>query len=165
MKRNAKPIVRGTREKQGDSRGMSQKKAENNTEDHSFSVEDRRRYVEWEVRRLTIKNGEYTDERGKWLLEGKSLKPEWKEGDELTDFAVWLLKERGKSWHQIPHYFVFSPPANEENIETYESRARRAYDRVERRHPGSKSFKSVPLTEAAQAVLLGVTLAEITSRF
>ncbi len=73
----------------------------------SWPPEDCIRWVEWRIRELTIKSGQYIDERGKWLLEekaagGRRLAP----GDKVADYAVWLLKVRDKlSWHQIAYRF------------------------------------------------------------
>jgi len=78
----------------------------------------------------------------------------------VTDYSVWLLKERdGLSWHQIAYRFF--PSATEEDIEIYESRVRRMHGRVERNHPGSNAFKLRPLSQQdkllLRAVMLGVT--------
>jgi hypothetical protein len=118
------------------------------------------RWVEWRIRELTVRGGEYVDERGRWLLEekaagGRKLSP----GDKVADYAVWLLKVRDKlSWHQIGYRFF--PSATEENIGKYELRVRRIYDRVEKNHPGSKTFKPQRLSKVdnllLQAVMLGV---------
>ena len=102
--------------------------------------EDCIRWVEWRIRELTVQNGKYVDERGEWLLEekaagGRKLAP----GDQVADYAVWLLKVRDNfSWHQIA--YTFFPSATEGNIEKYESKVRRVYDRVEKSHPGSTAF-------------------------
>ncbi len=122
----------------------------------AWPKEDKIRWVEWRIRELTIQEGKYMDQRGKWLLEEKAagdrkLAP----GDKVTDYAVWLLKERdGLSWHRIAHRFF--PAATEEEIETFESRVRRTYDRVERNHPGSKNFKPRPLSEEDKLLLQAV---------
>jgi hypothetical protein len=119
----------------------------------AWPVEDCVRWVEWRVRELTIESGEYVDERGKWLLEekaaaGRKLMP----GDRVADYAVWLLKVRdGLSWHQIAYRFF--PSATEENIEKYESKVRRSYERVEKNHPGSKNFRSPKLSKYDEIVL------------
>lgn len=120
--------------------------------------EDCIRWVEWRVRELTIEGGEYVDERGRWLLEGKGvggrkLAP----GDMVADYAVWLLKERdGLSWHQIAYRFF--PTATEDVIEKYESRVRRVHERIERNHPGSKNFKQPRITELDKVLLQAITL-------
>ena len=108
----------------------------------------------------TVAEGEYIDERGRWLLEesaarGQQLTPL----DVVADYAVWLLKVRDKlSWHQIA-YRIF-PFATEPHKEGYESRVRRMFNRVEKSHPGSKSFKRTPLSKedkmTLQAIMLGV---------
>ncbi len=77
----------------------------------------------------------------------------------MADYAVWLLKVRDDlSWHQSAYRFF--PTATEEDIEKYELRVRRVYDRVERNHPGSKKFKPPRLSERdkllLQVVMLGV---------
>lgn len=112
--------------------------------------EDRIRWVEWRIRELTIQGGRYVDERGKWLLEEKAARGrKFVPGDQVGDYAVWLLKERdGLSWHQIAYRFF--PGATEEVIETFKSRVRRAYKRVERNHPGSKYFKPPRLSQEAK---------------
>jgi hypothetical protein len=122
--------------------------------------EDRIRWVEWRIRELTIESGEYVDQRGRWLLEekgagGRKLAP----GDEVADYAVWLLNERDElSWHQIAYRFF--PSATEEDIEKYESRVRRTFDRVERNHPGSKKYVPQRLSKdeklLLRAAMLGV---------
>jgi hypothetical protein len=122
--------------------------------------EDCIRWVEWRVGELTVERGKYVDERGRWLLEenaagGRKLAP----GDKVADYAVWLLKVRdGLSWHQIAYRFF--PSATEEDIDKYELRVRRIYNRIERNHPGSKTFKPPRLSERdkllLQAVMLGV---------
>jgi hypothetical protein len=106
---------------------------------------------------LTIEGGEYVDQRGKWLLEEKAVSGRTLAlGDNVAEYAVWLLKERdGLSWHQIAHRFF--PAATEEEIETFESRVRRAYDRVERSHPGSKNFKPRRLSEEDKLLLQAVS--------
>ncbi len=128
------------------------------TADHPWGQEDRVRWVEWRVRELTIERGKYVDERGKLLLEEKAARGRklvW--GDAVADYAVWLLKERdGLSWHQIAYRFF--PAATEDHIETFESRVRRAYGRVERSHPGSKHYKPAPLSEHDKLLLQAVTL-------
>jgi hypothetical protein len=128
----------------------------------AWPKEDKLRWVEWRIRELTIEGGEYMDQRGTWLLEenavgGRILAL----GDKVAEYAVWLLKERdGLSWHQIAHRFF--PAATEEEIETFESRVRRVYNRVERNHPGSKRFNPAPLSKEdkllPQAALHGMIL-------
>jgi hypothetical protein len=123
--------------------------------------EDRIRWVEWRIRRLTIERGKYVDERGRWLLEekaagGRKLTP----GDEVADYAVWLLKERdGLSWHQIAYRFF--PYATEQDIETFESRVRRIHERVESSNPGSKKFKPPRLSEYDKLLMRAVILGAI----
>jgi hypothetical protein len=144
-------------EKQTNLGGCRPEQAKNDTlPTIAWPKEDKISWVEWRIRELTIQAGEYVDERGKWLLEKRAAggqKLEW--GDEVADYAVWLLKERdGLSWHQIAYRFF--PAATEEEIETFESRVRRAYDRVERNHPGSKQFKPTPLSKEDQLLLQAV---------
>jgi hypothetical protein len=123
----------------------------------AWPKEDRITWVEWRIRERTIREGKYVDQRGKWLLEekaagGRKLAP----GDEVADYGIWLLKDRdGLSWHQIAYRFF--PAATEEEIETFESRVRRAYDRVERSHPGSKNFKPGRLSEEDKLLLQAVS--------
>ena len=163
MRNSARPVHLKTREKQTNLEGCRPEKAVFDTVHHSWGQEDRIRWVEWRVRELTIEAGEYVDERGRLLLEAKAAggrRPTL--GDKVVDYAVWLLKERdGLSWHQIAYQFFAT--ANEKQIETYESRVRRAYYRVERSHPGSKQFKPTPLSERdkllLQAVMLGARIA------
>ena len=118
-----------------------------------WSLDDRIRWVEWRIRQLTIRNGQYIDGRAKWLLEERALGGRRLElGDQVADYAVWLLKVRDNlSWHQIA-YRCF-PGATEKNIEKYESKARRIYDRVERNHPGSKRFEPRPLSKDNEFLL------------
>jgi hypothetical protein len=119
--------------------------------------EDKIRWVEWRIRELTIEGGEYVDQRGKWLLEEKAVSGRTLAlGDNVAEYAVWLLKERdGLSWHQIAHRFF--PAATEEEIETFESRVRRVYHRVERNHEGSKQFKPAPLSKEEKLLLQAAT--------
>jgi hypothetical protein len=120
-------------------------------------MEDRIRWIEWRIRDLTVEGGRYVDERGKWLLEEKAAgNRKLALGDNVADYAVWLLKERdGLSWHQIAYRFF--PSATEEETETFESKVRRSFNRVERNHPGSKHFKPPALTEEGKLVLQAVT--------
>ena len=117
--------------------------------------EDRIRWVEWRVRELTIKGGKYVDERGRWLLEETNAggrKFRWKDQDELTDYAVWLLKYRDSlSWHELAYRFF--PAAMEDHIEGQESKIRRAYNRVERKFKPARFSKQEKLV--IQAVMLG----------
>jgi hypothetical protein len=125
-----------------------------------WNLDHRINWIEWRVRELTIKKGQYVDDRGQWLLEekaagGRKLTP----GDQIADYAVWLLKVRDDlSWHQIAYRFF--PYATEEHIEAYESKVRRMFDRVERGHPGSSLFKPTPLSKEdrvlVEAIMLGV---------
>lgn len=125
-----------------------------------WPLDDRIRWVEWRVRELTIKDGHYTNERGRWLLEEKAAGGNrFVLGDEIADYAVWLLKVRDTlSWHQIAYRFF--PGATEAEIEKYESKVRRAYTRVEKHHPGSEAYVPEKLSEhdevLLQAVMLGV---------
>ena len=117
-------------------------KAQSSTPDRvSWPLDDRIRWIEWRVRELTIKNGEYVDERGRWLLDEKEAGGrKLTLNDEVANYAVWLLKVRDNlSWHQLAYRFF--PWATEDSVEGYESRLRRAYNRVEHNHPGSKNFK------------------------
>ncbi len=146
------------REKQTNSGGCRPKKAKNDTvPTFAWPREDKIRWVEWRIRELTIQEGKYVDQRGKWLLEEKaSGGRKLTLGDKVADYAVWLLKERdGLSWHQIAYRFF--PAATEEEIETFESRVRRVYDRVERNHPGSKQFKPTPLSKEDKLLLQAVS--------
>lgn len=124
--------------------------------------EDKIRWIEWRIRELTVQEGKYVDQRGKWLLEEKAAGDrKLTLGDKVADYAVWLLKERdGLSWHQIAHRFF--PGATDEEIETFESRVRRVYGRVDRNHPGSKQFKPRELSKddrlLLQAVIHGAIL-------
>jgi hypothetical protein len=141
----------------------------NNTADTSrvsegripWPVEDCIRWVEWRIRELTIRRGKYVDERGRWLLEEKAAGGrKLVLGDKVADYAVWLLKVRdGLSWHQLAYRFF--PHATEENIGKYKLKVRRARDRVESNHRGSKKFNARPLSRQdkllLQAVMLGVT--------
>jgi hypothetical protein len=126
----------------------------------AWPQEDRIRWIEWRVRELTIKNGQYIDERGKWLLEQKAAGGRrFVLGDKIADYVVWLLKVRdGLSWHQIAYRFF--PGATEDEIEKFESKVRRAYARVERSHPGSEAYVPEELFERdeilLEAVMLGV---------
>lgn len=125
-----------------------------------WPLDDCIRWIEWRVRELTIKSGVYFDERGRWLIEqtamgGRKLAL----GDEVADYAVWLLKARdGLSWHQIAYRFF--PTANETEIEKCESRVRRAYARVEKHHPGSEAYVPEKRSERDEmlldAVMIGV---------
>jgi hypothetical protein len=105
------------------------------------------------VRELTIEKGEYVEERGRWLLEekeagGRTLTL----NDQVADYALWLLKVRdGLSWHQLAYRFF--PWAKEQGVEGYESRVRRAYNRVERNHPGSPYYKPPKLSRHDEIVL------------
>ncbi len=128
-------------EKQRKLKGCRPKKALSDTAKHPWDPEDRVRWVEWRVRELTIERGEYIDGRGKLLLEAKAAAGrKLAFGDKVAEYAVWLLRARdGLSWHQLAYRFF--PSATEQNIETFESRVRRVYNRVERNHPGSKHYK------------------------
>jgi hypothetical protein len=119
----------------------------------AWPKEDKIRWIEWRIRELTVQEGKYVDQRGKWLLEEKAAGDrKLALGDKVAEYAVWLLKERdGLSWHQIAHRFF--PGATEEEIETFESRVRRVYARVERNHPGSKQFKQRPLSKEDRLLL------------
>jgi hypothetical protein len=127
-------------------------------EGNPWKQEDCIRWVEWRVRELTIQNGEYVDERSRWLLDEKtSGGRRLALGDEVADYAVWLLKVRdGLSWHQIAYRFF--PFATEEVIEKYELKVRRMYNRVERKHPGSKMFKPPRLSKDDELLLRAVML-------
>lgn len=126
-----------------------------------WPVEDCIRWVEWRVRELTIREGKYVDDRGKWLLEekrggGRRLVP----GDMVADYAVWLLHVRDDaSWHQLAHQFF--PFATEAHIEAYESKLRRTFRKVERMHPGRKSFRPSPLSKEEKLLLDAVKLGAI----
>jgi hypothetical protein len=115
--------------------------------------EDCIRWVEWRIRELTIQSGKYVDERGKWLLEEKAAGGrKLTSGDEVADYAVWLLKARDHlSWHQIAYRFF--PAVTEKVVGKYVLRVRRMYERVERNHPGSKAFKQVPLSDQEKLLL------------
>jgi hypothetical protein len=119
----------------------------------SWPLDDCIRWVEWRVRELTIRDGNYVDERGRWLLEEKEAgRKRFELEDQVDHYAVWLLKVRdGLSWHQLAYRFF--PWATEPGVEGYESRVRRAYNRVEQNHPGSKKFKPAPLTKYSEIVL------------
>jgi hypothetical protein len=158
MRSTARVMLPKRCEKQTNLGGCRPEKGKNDTvPTFVWPKEDRIRWVEWRIRERTIREGRYVDLRGKWLLEGKvaggrKLAP----GDEVADYAVWLLKERdGLSWHQIAYRFF--PAATEEEIETFESRVRRAYDRVERNHPGSKNFSPRRLSEEDKLLLQAVS--------
>lgn len=126
----------------------------------SWDREDCIRWVEWRIRELTIESGKYIDERGELLLEEKAANGrKFKLGDKVADYAVWLLKVRDNlSWHQLAYRFF--PSATEGDIEKYELRIRRIYDRVERNHPGSKKYVPQRLSKdeklLLQAAMLGV---------
>jgi hypothetical protein len=130
--------------------------------------EDCIRWIESRVRELTIKNAQYVDERGKWLLEEKGTGGrKLKLNDKVADYAVWLLHIRdGLSWHQLAYRFF--PVATEQNVDKYEQRVRRAYNRVEREHPGSMKYKPLRLSEQEnlllQAIWAGVMPVYLQSR-
>ena len=140
-------------EKSKISGGCRPEKPVSDTVDHPWGKEDRIRWVEWRVRELTVEDGQYIDERGKWLLEEKAAGGrKLTFGDDVADYAVWLFKERDDlSWHQIAYRFF--PYATEADIEKYESKVRRAYARVDRNHEGSKNFRASPLSKDAQQAL------------
>jgi len=125
-----------------------------------WPLDDRIRWVEWRVRELTIKKGQYVDQRGRWLLEEKAAGGrKFVLSDKVADYAVWLLKVRdGLSWHQIAYRFF--PGATEGEIEKHESKVRRAFARVEKHHPGSEAYVPQKLSERdemlLEAVMLGV---------
>ena len=123
--------------------------------------DDRIRWIEWRVRELTIQRGQYIDARGKWILEEKGAAGrKFTLGDEVSDYAVWILKIRdGLSWHQIAYRFY--PSATEREIEKYELRVRRAYDRVERNHPGSAKYLLPRLHKDTRLLLQAVMLGAI----
>jgi hypothetical protein len=123
--------------------------------------DDRIRWVEWRVRKLTVRKGHYVDERGKWLLEEKAAGGQKLAlGDTTADYAVWLLKVRdGLSWHQLAYRFF--PSATEHELEKYESRVRRAFARVERNHPGSEVYVPPRLSEREKLLLDALTLGVI----
>jgi hypothetical protein len=163
IRRTARIMLPQKREKQVDLVGCRPEEAQNDTVPTlAWPKEDRIRWVEWRIRELTIQEGKYKDQRGKWLLEEKGAGGrKLALGDEVADYAVWLLKERdGLSWHQIAYRFF--PAATEEDIETFESKVRRVLGRVERNHPGSEGFKPRPLSKEdkllLQAVCHGVIL-------
>jgi hypothetical protein len=118
--------------------------------------EDCIRWVKWRIRELTIENGKYVDERGRWLLEEKAANGrKFTPGDKVADYAVWLLKVRDNlSWHQIAYRFY--PSATEQDVEKYELRVRRICDRVQREHPGSKAFKAPRLSRDDRLLLQAV---------
>jgi hypothetical protein len=125
----------------------------------AWSDDHRINWVEWRVRELTIRNGQYCDERGRWLLEAKEAGGrKFALGDKVADYAVWLLRVRdGLSWHQVAYRFF--PEATEPEIQKYQLRVRRVYDRVEKNHPGSTKYRPPRLTKddrfLMQAVMLG----------
>jgi hypothetical protein len=122
------------------------------TQNTGWPREDRIRWVEWRIRELTIKAGKYIDERGRWLLEDKAgagRKFPWRDKDEITDYAVWLLKYRDDlSWHQLAYRFF--PTPTEDHIEGQESKIRRAFSRVERK------FKPGPFPEHEKLLMQAV---------
>ena len=145
------------RAKQTNLGGCRPEKAKNDTvPTFAWPKEDKIRWIEWRIRELTIQEGKYVDQRGRWLLEEKAAGDrKLALGDKVADYAVWLLKERdGLSWHQIAHRFF--PAATDEEVETFESRVRRVYGRVERNHPGSKQFKSTPLSKEDKMLLQAI---------
>lgn len=157
MRSTARVMRPKRREKQTKLGGCRPEEIKNDTVPRfAWPKEDKIRWIEWRIRELTIQQGKYVDQRGKWLLKEKAAGDrKLALGDKVADYAVWLLKERdGLSWHQIAH-MVF-PAATEEEIETFESRVRRAYDRVERNHPGSKQFKPTPLSKEDKPLLQAV---------
>jgi hypothetical protein len=162
MRSNASVMRPRRREKQTNLEGCRPEKAKNDTlPTFAWPKDDKIRWVEWRIRELTIQEGKYVDQRGKWLLEEKAASGrKLALGDKVADYAVWLLKERdGLSWHQIAYRFF--PAATEEKIEAFESRVRRAYGRVERNHPGSRQFKPKPLSEEDKLLLQAVTYGAI----
>lgn len=114
------------------------------------------RWVEWRIRELTIREGKYADERGKWLLEAKAAGGrKFTTGDAVAEYGIWLLKVRdGLQWHQIAYRFF--PSATEEDIEKYKSRVRRIFERVEKNHPGSALYESPTLSDREETVLEAV---------
>ena len=66
------------------------------------------------------------------------------------DYKIWLLKEReGRSWAKIVQIRMeeLGIPGDYSygEIEALKSAARRAYERVERKHPGSALYEPEPL--------------------
>jgi hypothetical protein len=118
-----------------------------------WSEADRIRWIQYRIWDVAVKNGKYTDDRARWIIEKKAAGGRQVGfGDAVSDYAIWLLKVRDKlSWHQIA-YRCFRE-ANEANIETLESRVRRKFNSVERRHPGSASFVPRRLTKKEKLVL------------
>lgn len=133
-----------------------------------WSLEDRIRWIEWRIRELTICKGNYVDDRGKWLIEKKNAEGrKFILGDQVAEYAVWLLHVRDKqSWHQLA--FRFFSDATEQDIDKYELRLRRAYNRVERNHPGSSAYRPRRLSERdkllLQAISAGVIPVYLRSR-
>jgi len=118
-----------------------------------WSKEHRISWVEWRIRELTIRDGKSIDQRSEWLLVeraagGRKLEP----GDKVADYAVWLFWVRdGLSWHQIAYRFF--PSATERDIGKYVLRVRRMYNRVERNHPGSATYKPPKHSEQEKLLL------------
>jgi hypothetical protein len=71
---------------------------------------------------------------------------------ELEDYTAWLLHVRDEDSFQDVGDLLHSKDLTPEGRK---AKAQRACDRVERRHPGSKSFKPTPLSECAQSFMLG----------
>ena len=66
------------------------------------------------------------------------------------DYNTWMLKERdGQSWSKIAQSRIEQmgiPKQQSYGVsEAFKAQARRAWDRVERSHPGSSLYKPVPL--------------------
>jgi hypothetical protein len=157
MRSTATVMLPNRSEKQTNLEGCRPEETKNDTvPTFAWPKEDRIRWVEWRIREWTIQEGEHVDPRGKWLLEERAVGGrQLTLGDEVADYAVWLLKERdGLSWHQLAYRFF--PAATEEEIETFESRVRRAYNRVERNHPGSEQFKPKQLSKEDELLLQAV---------
>jgi hypothetical protein len=115
-------------------------------------------FSEYRIWEISVKNGNYTDERARWIVEKKAAAGrQIGFGDPLADYAIWLLKVRdGLSWHQIA-YRCF-PKASERIIETLESRLRRRFNKVERNHPGSENFVPRKLTKHEKLILEILTI-------
>jgi hypothetical protein len=133
-----------------------------------WSEDQRISWVEWRVRELTIRSGKYIDERGRWLFEEKAAGGrKFNLGDQVADYAVWLLHVRDdQSWHQLAYRFF--PNATEEDVDKYEQRLRRVYRRIERQHPGTHAYKPPRLSErdtvVLQAIYAGVIPIYVTNR-
>ncbi len=108
---------------------------------HPWPKVDRIRWVEWRVRRLTIYDGRYIDDRGRLLLEERRKELKLKltfrvksnaRPDQVAYYAVWLFYEIGKEEKKNLSWGKISRALFGDATEAFRLRARRMHKQVER---------------------------------